>query len=145
MLSLVYTSASNGLRTICEQFANQMRICVDMNANLRCAICKQFAHHSPRTKSAYVWTGLQTCAAPSANSSPRTKIRRFFARTQRTGCTRCPFHAPGVLCSPQVPRKLFNRAPHANSATHKWRTRVYKALDYFRENLKKCWKKLEIL
>ncbi len=35
----------------------------------------------------------------------------FCANTKRTGCTGCPFHAPGVLCSPQVLKKLINRAP----------------------------------
>ncbi len=34
----------------------------------------------------------------------------FCANTKRTGCAGCPFHAPGVLCSPQVRRKLINRA-----------------------------------
>ncbi len=44
----------------------------------------------------------------------------FCANTRRTGCTGCPFHAPGVLCSAQVHGKLINR---------KQRARVYKALD----------------
>ncbi len=43
-----------------EWFANQMRVCVDGTANLCCAIHKRFAYHSPRTK-----------------------ICRFFVRTQR--------------------------------------------------------------
>ncbi len=38
-------------------------------------------------------------------------------------CTGCFFHAPGVLCSPQV------HAPYANSAARKWRARVYKDLE----------------
>ncbi len=29
---------------------NQMRICVDGTANLRCAMCEQFAYHSQRTE-----------------------------------------------------------------------------------------------
>ncbi len=35
----------------------------------------------------------------------------FCANTKRTGNARCPFHAPGVLYSPQVRRKLINSAP----------------------------------
>ncbi len=66
-----------------------MRICVDGTANLRCAIRKRFAYHSPRTE-----------------------ICRFFCtNTKKTGCAECPFHAPGILCLPQVHRKLINRAP----------------------------------
>ncbi len=34
------------------------------------------------------------------------------ANTKRTGCPRCPFHAPGVLCSHQVRGKLINRMPN---------------------------------
>ncbi len=82
-LSLVYTSTPNGLRTARERFVNQMRVCVDGTANLRCAICKWFTYHLPRTK-----------------------ICCFFARTQRE------LDAPGVLCSPQVRGKLINRAPN---------------------------------
>ncbi len=50
----------------------------------------------------------------------------FCANTKRTRCAGCPFHAPGVLCSPQVCGKLINRAPHANGMVCKWRARVYK-------------------
>ncbi len=35
---------------------------------------------------------------------------------QRTGCAGCLFHAPGVLCLPQVHRKLINRAPGQRGA-----------------------------
>ncbi len=35
----------------------------------------------------------------------------FCANTKRTGCAGCPFHAPGVLCSPQVCGKLINCVP----------------------------------
>ncbi len=51
----------------------------------------------------------------------------FCANTKRTGCAACPFHTPGVLCSPQVCGKLINCA-RANYAAHKRRARVYKAL-----------------
>ncbi len=36
----------------------------------------------------------------------------FCANTKRTGCVGCPFYAPGVLCSPQVCRKLINHMPN---------------------------------
>ncbi len=68
------------------------------------------------TKCAYVWTGLLTCAAPSVNGS-HTVCRKpkfvvfFCANTKRTECAGCPFHASGVLCSPQVCRKLINCVP----------------------------------
>ncbi len=32
----------------------------------------------------------------------------FCANTKRTGCSGCPFHAPDVLCLPQVRGKLIN-------------------------------------
>ncbi len=32
----------------------------------------------------------------------------FCVNTKRTGSTRCPFHAPGILCLPQVREKLIN-------------------------------------
>ncbi len=68
-----------------------------------------------QTKSVYVWTGLQTCTVPSTNGLHTVRRERKFvslcANTKRTGCAECPFHAPGVLCSPQVRGKLINRAP----------------------------------
>ncbi len=36
----------------------------------------------------------------------------FCANTKKTGFAGCPFHAPGVLCSPQVRGKLTNGAPN---------------------------------
>ncbi len=51
ILSLIYSSAPNGLWTACKWFVNQMRICVDGTANLRCAICEWFAYRS-------LWTGI---------------------------------------------------------------------------------------
>ncbi len=68
MLSLVYTSTLNGLRTTCEWFMNQMRVCVDRTANLSCAIHEWFTYHSLRTE-----------------------ICWFFAQTQRE------LDVPGVL------------------------------------------------
>ncbi len=52
----------------------------------------------------------------------------FCANTKRTGCAGCLFHAPGVLCLPQVCEKLINCAPHANRAAREWHARIYKAL-----------------
>ncbi len=52
----------------------------------------------------------------------------FCANTKRTGCAWCPFYAPGVLCSPQVPRKLINYAPlmrHMQTVQHISGTLVY--------------------
>ncbi len=66
-----------------------MRVCVDGTANLRCTISEWFAYHLPQTEICRVFAG-------------NTKI---------TGCVGCPFHALGVLCSPQVCAKLINRAP----------------------------------
>ncbi len=71
MLSLVYTSVLNGSQTTREQFANQMRVCVDGTPNLCCAVCERFTYHSPQTE-----------------------ICQFFAQTQKE------LNAPGVLCSP---------------------------------------------
>ncbi len=34
----------------------------------------------------------------------------FCMNTKRTGCAGCPFHAPDVLCSPQIHGKLINHA-----------------------------------
>ncbi len=36
----------------------------------------------------------------------------FSANTKRTGCVRCPFHTPNVLCLSQVRKKLTNRGPN---------------------------------
>ncbi len=52
----------------------------------------------------------------------------FCTNTKRTGCTRCPFHAPSVLCLPQVRRKLINHAPnthHTQTVQHVSGTLVY--------------------
>ncbi len=55
----------------------------------------------------------------------------FWTNTKRTGCAGCLFHAPGVLCSPQVGGKLINRAPlmhHKRMAQHVSDTLVYTKL-----------------
>ncbi len=75
-----------------------------------------------QTKCAYVWMGLQSCAAPSTNGlhtiRREPKFVRFCANTKRTGCAECLFHAMGVACLPQVRGKLINRAP----LTHRLRS-----------------------
>ncbi len=78
-----------------------MRVCVDGTANLCCAIRKQF-----------VYCSLQI------------EICRFFAWTQRE------LDAPGVLCSPQVRRKLITRAPNSNCSVRLWFARMYNSLDF---------------
>ncbi len=83
ILSLIYTSAPNGLQTTYEWFANQMRICVDGTANQRCTIYEWFAY-----------------------CSPQTKICQFFVRTQRELDTLC------VFCLPLVRGKLINCVPN---------------------------------
>ncbi len=59
-----------------------------------------------RTKCAYVWTGLWTCAAPSANGLHNVhhepKFVDFWRQHKENWMHRRPFHAPGILCSPQV-------------------------------------------
>ncbi len=55
----------------------------------------------------------------------RTEICQFLTRTQRD------LDAPGVLCSPQVRRKLINRVPRAYGAARKWRACVYKVLHIY--------------
>ncbi len=54
----------------------------------------------------------------------------FCVNTKRTGCARCPFHTPGVLCSPQVHKKLINRVP--NTRRTRMVQRVSGALVYTR-------------
>ncbi len=69
-----------------EWFANQMRVYVDGTTNL-------LLH-------------LQMVRIPFAANR---NLPVFCANARRTGCAVCPFHAPGVLCSPQVCGKLINR------------------------------------
>ncbi len=68
-LSLVYTSAPNSLRTICERFANQMRVRVRMDgtANLCCTIREWFPYRSF-----------------AANSSHTVRRKRFAYRSLQT-------------------------------------------------------------
>ncbi len=72
-LSVVYTSASNGSRIARKRFANQMHVCVDGTANLRCIVCKRFAYCSPRTK---IWTQREM-DAPSVLSMHQVSFARL--------------------------------------------------------------------
>ncbi len=56
-----------------KRFANQMCVCMNETVNLRCAICEQFAYHSPQTE-----------------------IYRVFVQTQRE------LDVPGVLSMHRV-------------------------------------------
>ncbi len=51
---------------------------------------------------------LRTVRIPFATNR---NLSVFWKNTKRTGCVGCLFHAPGVLCSPQVRGKLINCAP----------------------------------
>ncbi len=98
-------------------FANQMRVGVDMIGNLHLRTVRiQFA--------------------ANRNSS-------FCANTKRTVCAGCPFHAPGVLCSPQVRGKLINCVP--NTRCTRMAQHVTGALVYTRYywNLVKVLHKLQ--
>ncbi len=101
VLSLVYTSAPNGLRTKC----------------------------------AYVWTGLRTCAAPSGNSShtarQEPKFVGFLRKHKENWMRRVSFPCTGYSLLASDLGKI--NAPHANSAACKRRARVYKALESSRE------------
>ncbi len=61
-----------------------------------------------RTKCTDVWTGLRTCAVPSANGLHTIRQEPKFV------CVGTPreLDAPSVLCSSQVRRKFINRAPN---------------------------------
>ncbi len=65
-----------------------------------------------RIKYTYMWTGLRTCAVPSMNGLHT--ICWFFVQTQRE------LDAPGILCSPQVRRKLINRVPLTRRMRTAW-------------------------
>ncbi len=126
VLSLVYMSAPNGSWTTRKQFANQMCVCVDGTVNLRCAICE------PNVRMCGwdcgpVLRHLRTVHIPFAAN---WNLLVFCANTKRTGCAGCPFHAPGVLCSPQDCGKLINCAPlmHRMRTARKRRACVYKVL-----------------
>ncbi len=68
-----------------------------------------------RTKCAYMWMELWTCAAPSVNSLHTIHCElKFvnFLHEHKGNWMHC--ETPGVLCSPQVHGKLIYHAPSAN-------------------------------
>ncbi len=68
-----------------------------------------------QTKCAYVWTELRTCAASSGNGSRTIHHEPKFVSFLREHNGNCVHQeAPGVLCSPQVHRKLIYHVPSAN-------------------------------
>ncbi len=54
---------------------------------------------------------LRTVCIPFATNR---NLSIFCANTKRTACTDCPFHAPGILYSPQLCGRLINRAPRTH-------------------------------
>ncbi len=113
MRQMVCEPLANGLRTKCE-----------------------YMWMGLRTKCAYMWMGLQTCAAPFAKGSHTVHHEpKFFSFLRKHKENWMRLHAPGVLCSPQIHGKLINCMQHANGATHKRRTRVYKVLDNTQINI----------
>ncbi len=94
------------------------------------------APNGSQTKCAYVWTGLQTCAAPSANGSHTVRHEPKFVSFLREHkenwmrwvsfpCTGYPLLASG-LRKLNKPRTAY--ALHHSHAAHKRCTRVYKTL-----------------
>ncbi len=75
------------------------QIVYEPNARICGWDCKPVLHH-PRT----------VCIPFAVNQN----LLVFCMNTKRTGCAGCPFHAPGVLCSPQVCVKLINHAPNTS-------------------------------
>ncbi len=105
IFSLIYTSVLNGSQTVCKP-----------NAYICGQDCVPALHH-PR----------MVCISFAANQN----LSVFCANTKRTGCAECPFHAPGVLCSPQVRGKLINHAlltRHTRMAQHVSGALVYTKL-----------------
>ncbi len=78
---------------------------------------------------------LQTVRIPFAMN---WNLSVFCANTKRIGCARCPFHAPSILCSSRVRRKLINHAPHTNGAACKRCACVYKAYAFVWKNFSSC-------
>ncbi len=110
LLSLVYTSAPNGSRIVCEPNACMCGWdCEPMLCHLR-TVCILFVTNR--------------------------NLSVFCANIKRTGCAGCPFHAPNVLCSPQVRGKLITCVP----LTYRTRTaqRVSGALMYIKLYCSKC-------
>ncbi len=75
-----------------------------------------------QAKCVYVWTGLRTCAAASANGSHTVRCEPKFVGfwcEHKENWMR--LHALGILCSPQIHIKLINLAlltHHMRMAQH---------------------------
>ncbi len=76
---------------------------------------RRMVRESFANKCAYVCR-LWTCSAPFANGSHTIhrvpKFVSFLREHKENWMHRCFFHAPGILCSSQVRRKLINGAPN---------------------------------
>ncbi len=64
-----------------------------------------------------------------AYRSPQTEMCQFLQEHKENWMrAACPFHAPDVLCSPQVGKKLINRASNTRRTRTAQHTGVYKVL-----------------
>ncbi len=77
-------------------FANCSQTVCEPNGRMCGRYCKSALRHPP-----------MVCIPFAKNQN----LSVFCPNTKRTGCAGCPFHAPGVPCSPEVHRKLINCAP----------------------------------
>ncbi len=87
---------------ICEHaewFANRLRMVHDPNARM----CRR--DYKP---------ALRCLRTVRIQFVTNWNLLVFCANTKRIGCAGYPLYVPGVLCSPQVCRKLINHAPSAN-------------------------------
>ncbi len=90
-----YKSLKPCLHECAKWFGNHLRMVCKPNARTCGQDCEPALCH-PR----------MVCIPFVANHN----LSIFCANTKRPGCVGCPFHAPGVLRSPQVRRKLINFA-----------------------------------
>ncbi len=79
-----------------EWFSNHLRTACKPNA------CMRWQDYKPALRH------LRTVRIPFAEN---WNLSVFCTNTTRNGCAECPFHAPGILCSPQVRGKLLNHVP----------------------------------
>ncbi len=84
-----------------EWFANYSQTVLEPNAHMCGWDCKPALSHLRMVRVSF---------------ATNQNLLFFCANTKRTGWSGCLFRAPGVLCSPQVHRKLINHAPHTNCA-----------------------------
>ncbi len=115
IFQFVVTNSMRPIRkwlSACSQFCPHIRA---FNSHV-CTGFKDSTTYEPSvngsyTKCAYVWMGLQTCAALSANCSHtichKSKFVSFLRETKGIGCTVCPVFASG-LWKINLPRLLAN-------------------------------------